>query len=69
MTTAEITQEAALFCERCQRYRRFRYLERRLLEVAPSTVHAIQGPRGSRVIGHFYACTVCGQQQQWGCSG
>ncbi len=34
----ELTQEGALFCERCQRYRRFRYVARRLLDPAGMTV-------------------------------
>ncbi len=67
LAVTEITQEAALYCLRCQRYRPFRYVERRILTEAVATVHAPTGPRGIRVIGHFYACTVCGQKQQWGC--
>lgn len=68
MTMAEITQEAALFCPRCRRYRRFRYVERRVLDLlATRTRPEIRV--GARVIGHFYACTQCGHEQQWGCSG
>ncbi len=66
----EITQEVALYCLRCHRYRRFRYVERRVLE-SPMVMSSkgYVARRAGRVIGHFYACTVCGTQQQWGCSG
>lgn len=68
MSPAELTHEAALFCLRCQRYRRFRYVERRRLEVPATTTRPDQRV-GSRVIGHFYACTTCAHEQQWGCEG
>lgn len=62
------TETAALFCQQCQRYRCFRYVERRLLsEVATRTRPEIRV--GTRVVGHFYACTTCGHEQQWGCEG
>lgn len=64
----DLTQEAALFCTTCQRYRGFRYVARRLLaEVATRTRPEIRV--GARVVGHFYACTACGHEQQWGCGG
>ncbi len=63
----EITQQAALYCLRCQRYRLFLYVERRILE-SPMVMSSKRyvARRYGRIIAHFYACTVCGQQQQWG---
>lgn len=64
----EVTREAALFCSQCQRYRRFRYVERRVLsEPAARTRPWARAP--GRVIGQFYACATCGHEQQWGCEG
>ncbi len=62
----ETTQEAALFCQRCQRYRRFRFVAQR---PQPDKAKLLMGIYSVRVIAHFYACAVCGHQQQWGCSG
>ncbi len=65
----EITQQAALYCLRCQRYRPFRYVERRVLESPMVMSKGYVTRRPGRIIAHFYACTVCGCQQQWGCEG